>query len=342
MVDYDMLILAVTLTFVVSFIILEMVLLRLAKIAFSPRQFFLLLVGSALVFCGVYNTLVLIFGWNWYALASLIFLFFNLLLWLLELSTDTALSETMKLPFVIDAPYEWNFFRGGRMRGRAKFFQLDESYSAIELIKLIAKMKIMDAPKQFKTEKDKARFEAMKIAYQTYLKEIVSWKVSVLAYFQPPDVRYALKRVIYVHKYDIKEMGQLQGNTVEMPTREKIKGRWFDTYVVFAGQKNKEVSAMVQACSALLDPLIQTNTAMYIEQLENKVGTLMSVIIDYRRQAETTRSLNAMADVDIDSRKKLPPSAMDKTYKLIKWIAGILIGLFTLYIILSFTLTGVL
>jgi len=331
MVEYDMLILAVTLTFVVIFIIMEMVLLRLAKISFSPRQFFLLLVGTALIFCGVYNTIILIFGWSWYALVSLIFFFFNLLLWLLELSTDTALSETMKLPFVIDGPYEWNFFRGGRIRGRAKFFQLDDSYSAIELIKLIAKMKVMDPPTHFKTDKDEQKFKSMRLAYQIYLKEISSWKIDVLAYFQPPDVRCALKRVIYVHKYDIKDMGQLQGNTVELPTREKIKGRWFDTFVVFAGQKNKEISAILEAVSALLDPLVQTQTRLKMEHLENENGVLKSVLVDYRQQIQTFKSYDAQAYNDIDSRKKLPPPLQERVLKYIKWglIAfGILFGLY--------------
>jgi hypothetical protein len=77
---------------------------------------------------------------------------------------------------------------------------------------------------------------------------------------------------------------------------------------------------------------------MKIEQLENKVGTLYALLIDYRHQTEVNRSLSAMADEDIDSRKKLPPTIMDKWFKLIWKLAIVFGGLFILYIILTFTL----
>jgi hypothetical protein len=256
----------------------------------------------------------------------LIFLYFlvNLLLAAALWATEGFFPGVLKLPKEGSLSYHFWPYLGAKREGQANFYNFKDHESTLEILNKVFDQEgfLEMVKRQFKTDKDILKFSKLIRDYDAYKSEINKYRVTVLGFYDPLQLRRGFKRVIYVHMHDL-DSRLLAGNMVVLPETIKIEKRKFETLVIFAGLKEKEVSQRLEPTKVFLDLLIILPMLEELPIKDGQIAKLKLILREYEQALETHKSLETTAYLAIHGKPAPKQTIPEQSVKI---FLGAIIG----------------
>jgi hypothetical protein len=305
-----------SLVLILAFLGLTAAILLLHKEPFSVRFDGLLfailpaIVGFVYIFCFCY------FEGNFIALVFIIYPITGLLLFLAMWWTDTFYPVKLRVPMLLQNHYDLTLANFRRLVGYAKFYDLSEYGMTVNmLVKKIDKEGRMNRVEaDFKDEKEWKHFQEIQIRYETWKKEVSTWKVACLGWFHASAlIRHRYKRVFYIHKHELAEIRQIVGSGDRFDDRVEIDGKLFDTYYIFAGLPCREPLDYPEGVRCVMDMANIARADIENDAMKAENATLRNINADLMDQLTTQRSLYREAYEATHGRQPEAPPEADGT-----------------------------
>lgn len=289
------------------------------KRAFNPYREFVWRILVPILVCAIYQVPYFVTGYNLLALLILPYLLFNVLLAMVLWNTEAFFSGILKLPSAGRKSYRfWGYFSRD-MGGTANYYKMPHhSFSLSQIFQVIEDNNLLDRdPKQkFKSTKEEKSFKRFVDDYTMTKKEVMKdpskFHVTTFGYYERTQLLRGYKRVVLVHEYvSTIESDVLTGNYAPLPEKIKIEKRQFETYIVFAGLKQREISQRLEVSNRFLDIFATMPLLEKIPILQSENKKLRAILVDQAQALETHRSLEKTSQLAIHGKPKQPAGAFD-------------------------------
>jgi len=303
-----------SLVLIFAFLGLTAIILLIHKEPFSVRFDGLIfaicpaIVGFVYIFCFCY------FEGNFIALVFIIYPVIGLLLFLAMWWTDTFYPVKLRVPMLLQNHYDMKLANFRRLVGYAKFYDLSEYSITINmLVKKIEKEGRMNrAENEFRSEKEWKHFQEIQLRYETWKKEVGTWKVACLGWFHASALlRNRYKRVFYIYKNDLADIGQIVGGGDRFNDRVEIDGKMFETYYIFAGLPCTQPLDYPEGVKCVMDIANIARADIENDAMKAENATLRSINADLQDQLNTQRSLYREAYEATHGKQPEAPPEMD-------------------------------